>query len=92
MLCLPNSRRASLLKAVCRKIEFRQARLCVRLAIRTRHGAVLLYVGRVSEEKGLRTLLRAFAEIRMPLRLQVIGEGPLDRVVQDAARTDARIE
>jgi len=36
-----------------------------------------LFVGRLSEEKGLRTLLAAWTGLKMPIRLFVIGDGPL---------------
>jgi glycosyltransferase involved in cell wall biosynthesis len=47
-------------------------------------GKFLLYVGRLSEEKGIRTLLRAATDgLGMPVR--VIGTGPLVGIVRDAA-------
>lgn len=53
------------------------------------HGAYALYVGRLSPEKGLRTLLHAMKGVDMPLRL--VGEGPLrseleEQVVRDGLR------
>jgi glycosyltransferase involved in cell wall biosynthesis len=38
----------------------------------------VLFVGRLSEEKGIRTLLRAWSDQRSDLRLRVIGTGPLE--------------
>jgi glycosyltransferase involved in cell wall biosynthesis len=44
-----------------------------------------LFVGRLSEEKGIRTLLRTWARgnVRVPLR--IVGAGPLEGVVREAA-------
>jgi len=42
-----------------------------------------LYVGRLSPEKGIRTLLRAWDGLEAPLR--VIGDGPLRDLVENAA-------
>jgi glycosyltransferase involved in cell wall biosynthesis len=42
-----------------------------------------LYVGRLSAEKGIETLLRAWKGLEVPLRL--IGGGPLRELVEDAA-------
>jgi len=41
-----------------------------------------LFVGRLSEEKGIATLLKAWSSIDAPLR--VVGEGPLIEMVRDA--------
>jgi glycosyltransferase involved in cell wall biosynthesis len=38
---------------------------------------VALYVGRLSPEKGLRTMLTAWSSDRIPLRLKIIGNGPM---------------
>ncbi|HMD39645.1 MAG TPA: glycosyltransferase [Candidatus Acidoferrum sp.] len=40
-------------------------------------GGYALYVGRLSEEKGLRVLLAAWARIRGDIQLKVAGDGPL---------------
>src|SRR5262249_51119788 len=42
-----------------------------------------LYVGRLSEEKGISTLLRAWQGLDIPLRL--VGDGPLRGAVENAA-------
>jgi glycosyltransferase involved in cell wall biosynthesis len=42
-----------------------------------------LYVGRLSAEKGITTLLRAWRDIEVPLR--VVGDGPLRGLVERAA-------
>jgi len=46
---------------------------------------LFLYLGRLSPEKGLFTLLKAFA--RLPARLRILGDGPLrDRLETEAAK------
>lgn len=42
-----------------------------------------LYVGRLSSEKGIDTLLRAWTGVNVPLR--VIGDGPMRQLVESAA-------
>ncbi|MCP4549100.1 MAG: glycosyltransferase family 4 protein [bacterium] len=37
---------------------------------------ILLWVGRMSHEKGLRTLLRAAGQVSVPFTLQLVGDGP----------------
>ena len=49
-----------------------------------------LYVGRLSEEKGIRVLLKAFSIA--PFRLKVAGDGPLKREVVEAAKENSNIE
>jgi glycosyltransferase involved in cell wall biosynthesis len=49
-------------------------------------GGYLLYVGRLSEEKGINTLLTA-AEQGLPLPLRIAGSGPLEKRVRHAADT-----
>ncbi len=47
-------------------------------------GAYALYVGRLSDQKGVRTLLRAWESVgNVPLR--ICGSGPLEAVVSEAA-------
>ena len=48
----------------------------------TRAGA--LFVGRLSPEKGIETLLRALEGLDVPMR--VVGDGPLRKRVEDASR------
>jgi len=45
-----------------------------------RNGA--LYVGRLSEEKGIKTLLNAWQDVSYPLR--IVGDGPLKSMVQNS--------
>lgn len=49
-----------------------------------------LFVGRLSEEKGIRVLLDAFQNNGLPLK--IIGDGPLKNSVQDATSTYSNIE
>lgn len=53
-----------------------------------KEGGYALFVGRLSEEKGVDVLLEAWQEIDLPLK--IIGEGPLKKMVQD--NTTKRIE
>lgn len=43
----------------------------------TEKGDYALFVGRLSEEKGLRTLLAAWACLKSSIRLFIVGDGPL---------------
>lgn len=45
----------------------------------------IVYVGRLQEEKGIRTLLAAMAKLSPSIRLKIIGEGPLAPDVVDCA-------
>ena len=45
--------------------------------MRTAGGDYALFVGRLSEEKGLATLLDAFGRMSQPPRLKIAGQGPL---------------
>ena len=49
-------------------------------------------VGRLSAEKGIDTLLQAWAKLPDNLALKIVGDGPLADRVQAAARDDQRIE
>lgn len=51
-----------------------------------------LYVGRLSPEKGIQTLLSAWNSGRMPLQLKIIGDGPLADDVRCCAATNPRVE
>jgi glycosyltransferase involved in cell wall biosynthesis len=55
-------------------------------------GGYAVFVGRLSEEKGLRTLIDAWRCMDSPIPLRIIGDGPLGEMVHDAARQDSRIE
>lgn len=54
-------------------------------------GADALFVGRLVEEKGVRTLLDAWRRVPGDARLRIAGDGPLRGLVDDAARTDPRV-
>jgi len=55
-------------------------------------GGYAVFVARLSAEKGLDTLLDAWAKMARPVRLKVIGDGPLAERVRAAASVDPRIE
>lgn len=53
----------------------------------TGQGDYALYVGRLSVEKGLDTLLEAWEQLDHPMPLKIVGDGPLaDRVIEAAKR------
>jgi glycosyltransferase involved in cell wall biosynthesis len=52
-------------------------------------GRYALFVGRLSPEKGLDTLVAAWSRLRTPIPLRIVGDGPLAPLVADAA---SRIE
>jgi glycosyltransferase involved in cell wall biosynthesis len=55
-------------------------------------GKYFLYLGRLSEEKGIRTLIKAFSKLRNPhVGLLVVGDGPIRKELEDLARNDLRI-
>jgi len=45
-----------------------------------------LFVGRLSTEKGLRTLLAAWTRLRVSIPLQIVGDGPLRPELEEYAR------
>ena len=55
-------------------------------------GGYGLFVGRLTEEKGVRSLLNAWPHIPQSVPLKIIGDGPLESVVRQAAEADPRIE
>jgi glycosyltransferase involved in cell wall biosynthesis len=52
----------------------------------------VVFVGRLSPEKGLSTLLQAWKENKSLPKLKIIGDGPLADFVQSSASLDSRIE
>ena len=58
----------------------------------SRGGGYAVFVGRLATEKGIDTLLSAWAGMKGSMRLKIIGEGPLTEVVSQAAEQDDRIE
>ncbi|MDX2079445.1 MAG: glycosyltransferase [Terrimicrobiaceae bacterium] len=55
-------------------------------------GGNLLYVGRLSEEKGARVVLETWARHPDLPPIRILGDGPLKDEIEDAARNDSRIE
>ena len=55
-------------------------------------GNYALFVGRLSEEKGLTTLLEAWKKTHSHGRLKIVGDGPMAPLVRDAASTVPGIE
>ena len=55
-------------------------------------GNYIVFVGRLSREKGVDTLLRAWQRLPHSARLVIVGDGPLAASVQEAAAADSRIE
>jgi glycosyltransferase involved in cell wall biosynthesis len=51
-----------------------------------------LFVGRLSMEKGINTLLSAWSSGRIPLRLKIIGDGPMAQEVRTCAAMNTSIE
>jgi glycosyltransferase involved in cell wall biosynthesis len=49
-------------------------------------GQYALYVGRLSEEKGLRVLMRAWGRLSEPIPLRIAGDGPLVDEIADEIR------
>lgn len=54
-------------------------------------GEYLLYMGRLSREKGINTLLRAYGHLKSPIPLKIIGEGPERRAFEREA-SDAGLQ
>jgi glycosyltransferase involved in cell wall biosynthesis len=54
-------------------------------------GGYALFVGRLSPEKGISTLLRAWSELKESIPLRIIGDGPCRGIVEQAAASDSRI-
>ncbi len=53
-------------------------------------GGYAVYVGRLSEEKGIQALLEAWQGLEVPLK--IVGDGPLDGLVREAAARNAAID
>lgn len=58
----------------------------------TGSGGYALYVGRLSTEKGLDTLLAAWEQLSIKMPLKIIGEGPLEQQVAEATKQIPHIE
>jgi glycosyltransferase involved in cell wall biosynthesis len=55
-------------------------------------GGYAVCIGRLSEEKGIQTLLAAWARMKSLVPLKIIGDGPLAEQVRAAAAQDSAIE
>jgi glycosyltransferase involved in cell wall biosynthesis len=55
-------------------------------------GGYALYVGRLSTEKGVTTMLEAWKSAHEPIPLKIVGEGPLAELVIAAARESHGIQ
>jgi exopolysaccharide biosynthesis WecB/TagA/CpsF family protein len=55
-------------------------------------GGYAVFVGRLSPEKGVETVLAAWRRMSLPIRLKLVGDGPLAERVRTAAQQDSRIE
>ena len=55
-------------------------------------GGYAVFVGRLSAEKGVETLLKAWQHLGGRLPLKLVGDGPMAAVVQEAAANDVTIE
>jgi glycosyltransferase involved in cell wall biosynthesis len=56
------------------------------------NGGYSVFVGRLSSEKGLHTLLEAWDHLPCDTKLKIVGEGPQEDLVREAAAKDQRIE
>lgn len=54
--------------------------------------AAALFVGRLSPEKGIRTMLAAWSTGKMPFRLRIVGDGPMADEVRSRAAANKGIE
>ena len=55
-------------------------------------GDYFLYLGRLSSEKGIETLIQTFLNMkRSDLHLKIVGEGPLETDLKEIGRSDSRI-
>jgi glycosyltransferase involved in cell wall biosynthesis len=55
-------------------------------------GGYALFVGRLSQEKGIATLLKAWQAAAHVLPLKIVGDGPLSDIVGNASRQNPAIE
>ena len=49
-------------------------------------------MGRLAPEKGIQVMLDAWRMLDIPVRLRIVGDGPLAEQVSAAAEKDSRIE
>jgi glycosyltransferase involved in cell wall biosynthesis len=55
-------------------------------------GGYAIFVGRLSVEKGIETLLSAWHQAPLGMTLKIVGDGPLAPLVQTATQQNSRIE
>jgi glycosyltransferase involved in cell wall biosynthesis len=60
--------------------------------IGTGSGGYALYVGRLTPEKGIRTVIKAWAENKLPMPLKIMGDGPLADEVSEKASSLPQVE
>lgn len=58
----------------------------------TRGGDYLLFIGRLSKEKGVGTLIEACALMQGDIGLKIIGTGPEETLLRDQAKSVPRVE
>jgi glycosyltransferase involved in cell wall biosynthesis len=58
----------------------------------THEGGYALFAGRLSPEKGIRTLLAAWERLGPGIPLKIVGDGPLARQVAETANRNPRVE
>jgi len=54
-------------------------------------GGYAVFVGRLTQEKGVAAMLQGWQTVKRPLALKIIGDGPLADRVRQAAQADPRI-
>ncbi len=54
-------------------------------------GKYALFVGRLSQEKGLDALLSAWKQLRQPIPLRIVGDGPMAAEVKQAAEENDNV-
>lgn len=55
-------------------------------------GGYVLFVGRLDETKGIKDLLKAWRSKSLPIRLKIVGDGPLQPLVMKAAEELEHVE
>ena len=55
-------------------------------------GNYALYVGRLSPEKGIATMLQAWKSAQAPVPLKIVGHGPLEALAKEAAAACSHIQ
>ena len=58
----------------------------------TGEGRFAVFLGRLAPEKGLDVLLNAWSQLRRPIQLKIIGDGPLAEQAKSAQERDPRIQ